>query len=564
LVSGYTKLTRNNDGSWTGLCPLHNEKTPSFRINTQKNVFHCFGCGKGGSPITFLMAANQLNFVDALKDLAERAGIELPSFSREEESQKANRAGILEVHRLAQDYFYANLRAKSGVAAYDYLRERGMSRQVLEDFGFGLAPDGWRGLLDHLKAKGFSESLLLEAGLIKRKENTDKYYDVFRNRVMIPVMDAGKKVVAFAGRVYGEGADPSAPKYINSPKTVVYEKGRLLYGLSQARVHIRSGEMAFIVEGYFDLIALVSAGVKPVVASMGTALTQPQVDLLRGLAKGVHLVFDGDSAGEKASKRALPLLYNAGLDGRVIRLPQAHDPDSFVRQFGPDAFYDLADKAMDIADFLFGSAMAMRSTTLSGQSRVISDVQEILSQIPDAAKGQHLRNQLADKLKISAELLTLSPIEANRSMFEGAERTNKNRLQEMDYNNLAAWFLQQVVTYPECRDFLTDDLLEFWPQDRTRAVLEGFLDQKKERGDIFPEEIRLEEDPAMSEVVSKALTDKRKYNSQDSRSMAKDLIKKISSLTAQKVNEDYTKAIKEAEANGDTETVLKLLAAKMG
>jgi DNA primase len=377
-------------------------------------------------------------------------------------------------------------------------------------------------------------------------------------------MDHTRKVVAFAGRTFEPNTDPNTPKYVNSPTTPVYEKGRILYGLAQARPHIKSGEVTFIVEGYFDLISLAAHGVKPVVASMGTALTQRQVNLLKGLTREVQLVFDGDSAGEEASKRAMPLFYNAELDSRVVRLPQGHDPDSYVRQFGSKAFYDLADQAMELSDFLFQSAMSKKSKTISGEGRIISMVQDILSQIPDAAKGQYLRNQLAQKLNISPELLSLSQREkpllaGSLGHLKTAARPNEL---PTDYNMVAGRFLSFMITHPECQRLLTEELIKFWPRDRTRPVMEGFLAQYKSQKSISPDELRLEEDPLMSRLIFGAMMAAREASPQEAMGIANNLLTKLSSHDGQKMNEEYTQAIKAAEARGDHSAVLELMAAK--
>ena len=314
LVRHHVDLKRAGT-SWRGLCPFHAEKTPSFYVDPEKGKYYCFGCHQGGGAIKFHMLVSGLSFPDALRDLAQRAGIELPEPTGGASPTMDGRplkTVLYELMGLAAGFYRKELWKPSGRNALSYLiEERALTEDVVKDYGLGLAPDSWDALLRELDARRYSHRSQIAAGLIKARSQGDGFYDVFRHRLMIPVSDSDNRTVALAGRTWAKPADPQAPKYLNSPATDIYAKGRLLYGLHQARPHVRAGGLVFLVEGYFDLISLVSAGVKPVAAVMGTALTQFQLSSIRSLAKEVHLVFDSDSAGEEATKRALPLLYNA-------------------------------------------------------------------------------------------------------------------------------------------------------------------------------------------------------------------------------------------------------------
>ncbi|MDR2368167.1 MAG: DNA primase [Deltaproteobacteria bacterium] len=557
-VRGFVDL-KPGGRTWRGLCPFHSEKTPSFHVDPVKNLYYCFGCGKGGGPITFMMEITGQPFLECLREMAERANYTLPTLDHgQRETKGPNRAGLYEVMKTAQEFYVSCLAGRDGREAVDYLRERGVSRDSVTAFGLGLAPKEWDRLTRFLDGKRFSKDIQLEAGLIKKAKTGDRHFDTFRNRITFPIHDGFPRVLAFAARTYAPGDEGA--KYINSPTTPIYEKGRQLYGFNLARPYVKSGGVAFLVEGYLDVISMFAGGVKATVAAMGTALTQHQVNSLKGTAKEVQLVFDADNAGMEAAKRALPLLYNADLDGRVIRLPAGHDPDSFIREYGSQAFYDLADKALDLSEFFLGRLLETNAKTVTGQGRIISEMQDILRQVPDAVRGQFLRNKLAERLGLSPELLRLKTVERSR-MAAVAPKA----LPGADYSLLAGKLLKLIITHRECLRLVGDDLLAIWPRDRTARVLTELLAQVKENPDspdIRPESLRLEDDPLMSSLVTEAMIRPREYPAAKSLETAKLMIAKLSSLAAQKVNEEYTMAIKRAEAMGDTETVTKLMAAK--
>ncbi|MDR3135632.1 MAG: DNA primase [Deltaproteobacteria bacterium] len=557
LVSSYLDLHQSGK-DWKGLCPFHDEKTPSFHVDPVKNLFYCFGCGKGGGPITFLMEMTGQPFVDCLKELAERANYALPVLGPDQnDASGPSKPSLYEAMKVSQQFYGATLSSVEGKAARAYLAGRGISQGAIESFGLGLAPDGWDRLGAFLRSKKVPQQVALEAGLIKRSRDGNKVFDTFRNRITFPLLDSFPRVVAFAARTY---AGEDGAKYINSPTTPIYEKGRSLYGFNLARDHIKGGGLAFIVEGYFDVISMHSGGAKATVAAMGTSLTQYQVNALKGLAKEVLLVFDGDKAGLAAAKRALPLLYNADLDGRVICLPAGHDPDTFVREFGAKAFYELADKAQDLSGFYIGQLLNTEAKTITGQGRMITDIQEILRQVPDKAKGQYLRNKLADLLGLSADLFELRKKEETKS---GAFVTKA--LPSTDYNLVAGNLISFVIVHRECLSLLDRGLLDIWPRDRTLRVLTEFLGQVGDSNDspgIRPENLRLEDDPLMSSLVSGAMMGRREYPVGESQRVAKLMIDKLARQAAKALNEEYTRAIKMAEERGDAETVEKLLSAK--
>ena len=325
VISGYVKLQKKGS-SYFGLCPFHNEKSPSFSVSREKQMYYCFGCGAGGNVFTFIMEYENYSFVEALKFLAERAGIDLPEveYSKEAKEKADLKLTILEINKLAAKYFYAQLKAEGGKTAYAYLKNRGLSEETIVAFGLGYANKYSDDLYRYLKMKGYGDELLLKAGLISADERKGAY-DKFWNRVMFPIMDVNNRVIGFGGRVMGD----AKPKYLNSPETIVFDKSRNLYGLNRART---SRKPYFLIcEGYMDVIALHQAGFTNAVASLGTALTVGHASLLKRYVNEVYLTYDSDEAGTRAALRAIPILKDAGITAKVIRMDPYKDPDEFIK-----------------------------------------------------------------------------------------------------------------------------------------------------------------------------------------------------------------------------------------
>lgn len=345
VVGEYVKLTRKG-GSYFGLCPFHNEKTGSFSVSPQKQMYYCFGCHKGGNVFSFLMDYENYTFPEAVKVLGERVGVELPEieYSESAKQQKDEKTKMLEMYKYAATFYYRMLRTPYGQTGYQYLKKRGLTDETISHFGLGYSTKFGRDLYDFLKSKGFSDQMMMEAGLVSYSEKAGTY-DRFWNRVMFPIMDANHKVIGFGGRVMGDGE----PKYLNSPETKIFDKSRNLYGLNFARAS-RKDHM-IICEGYMDVIALHQAGFTQAVASLGTALTENQCRLLARYTKKVLLTYDSDAAGTNAAMRAIPMLKEAGLSVSVINMKPYKDPDEFIKALGAEAFLERIDQAVN--SFLF-------------------------------------------------------------------------------------------------------------------------------------------------------------------------------------------------------------------
>ncbi|NLZ80914.1 MAG: DNA primase [Clostridiales bacterium] len=332
VVSSYVKLQRKGSSHF-GLCPFHNEKSPSFSVTPSKQMYYCFGCGAGGNVFTFLMEYENFNFQEALQFLAKRGGVELPekeAFSPEAKRQSDLKSTLLEIQKEAAKYFYYQLKTEKGSKALEYLLERGMTEETIKKFGLGYSNKTSNDLYLYLKQNGYSDSLLKESGLVSIEERGN--YDKFWNRVMFPIMDVHNKVIGFGGRVMGEGS----PKYLNSPETKIFDKSRNLYGMNIARSSRRP--YIIICEGYTDVIGLHQSGFTNAVASLGTAFTVQQANLLKRYTPEVMLAYDSDGAGVKAILRALPIMKEAGLTTKVINLKPYKDPDDFIKNLGEEEF----------------------------------------------------------------------------------------------------------------------------------------------------------------------------------------------------------------------------------
>lgn len=345
VISGYVKLQRKGS-SYFGLCPFHNEKSPSFSVSPSKQMYYCFGCGAGGNVFTFLMEYENFTFVEALRVLAERAGVELPQleYSKEAKAQADLKATLLEVNKLAAKYYYYQLRREGGATAMAYLKGRELSDETINQFGLGYSDKFSDDLYRYLKSKNYSDDILRESGLFNVDERRGMY-DKFWNRVIFPIMDVNNRVIGFGGRVMGD----AKPKYLNSPETKIFDKSRNLYGLNLARVSRKKN--LIICEGYMDVIAMHQAGFNNAVASLGTALTSQQASLLKRYTDEVLIIYDSDEAGTKAALRAIPMLKTAGLSTKVINLRPYKDPDEFIKNLGKEAFQERLDHGMN--SFLF-------------------------------------------------------------------------------------------------------------------------------------------------------------------------------------------------------------------
>lgn len=400
IITEHIELRRRGS-NFVGLCPFHNEKTPSFTVSPEKKIYKCFGCGKSGNVITFLMEILDLSFGDALKELAKRAGIKLENFdSKDVKAEVSRKEQLLVAIEQANRFFQIALNTQSGYIARTYLANRGYLPYIIQEFQIGYAPAGWDLLFNELKKKGTPPDIIVEAGLAKKKETgTEEYYDIFRDRIIFPIRNTIGKVVGFGARSIKE--EPSQPKYINSPQTTLFDKSKLLFGLFEGRNEVRRQKSAILVEGYADVITLHQAGFRNSIASCGTSLTVEQLNLLTKYCKTIYLAYDSDEAGQNATMRAIRLALPLGFEVLVVILSEGEDPDSFIRKNGSSAFRSLIEKAIGFVEFFIRDAERKDLLGRPAQkSQLIHSILELINQIPDPIQHDDFLNQLANLMKI--------------------------------------------------------------------------------------------------------------------------------------------------------------------
>ena len=417
VISGYVKLTRRGS-SYFGLCPFHNEKSPSFSVSPGKQMYYCFGCGAGGNVFTFLMEYENFTFVEALKFLADRAGVELPQmeYSKEAKEQADLKNTLLEINKQAAKFYYYQLHTERGKQGYDYLKGRGLSDDTIRKFGLGYSDKYGSLLYRFLKEKGYDDEILRQSGLFLADE-VHGMQDKFWNRVIYPIMDANSRVIGFGGRVMGDGK----PKYLNSPETKIFDKSRNLYGLHLARSSRRKN--LIICEGYMDVISMHQAGFNNAVASLGTALTSLQAGLMKRYTDEVLVIYDSDEAGVKAALRAIPMLKGVGLTTRVVNLRPYKDPDEFIQHEGCEAFEKRLEEAEN--SVLYEIRMKERDFDLAdpqGKSDFLHEAVRRLVAIEDEIERNSYLEAVAGKYGIAVEVLRK---QVGQMALSGAGRTER-------------------------------------------------------------------------------------------------------------------------------------------
>lgn len=428
VVEDYVKLKRSGR-SYKGLCPFHNEKTPSFHVTPDLGIYKCFGCGESGDVFNFVMSMEGIGFVEALRTLGERYGVSLPEEENEEFDEEHHlREGIYHALRYAGVFFYRQLlESPEAARARDYLEERGYPRTIIKKFGLGYAPADGEKLLRAAIDSGLNEEYLLEGGLIKPSTRGQGYYDTFRGRLMFPIFNPSGKVIAFAGRVLGK---EKAAKYINSPQTKVYNKSEVLYGINFARNEIRKRGEVLLVEGYTDVITLHQHGIENVVASSGTSLTLPQMNLLHRYGDTITMLYDSDAAGQKAMKRGIDIALAEGMDVKMLELPEGEDPDSFVRQFGKVSFLEAKkEESEDYLSYIIGKAREEgRWEDPAQKKKVISEAVEHIAHIPDSV-AQETYVQHLNKLAKVGDRALFEELGKKRSEIQHQQKRERERLQ---------------------------------------------------------------------------------------------------------------------------------------
>lgn len=403
VIGEHVRL-KQSGRSFTGLCPFHKEKTPSFHVNPERGIYKCFGCGKAGNVITFVTEHQHVGFVDAVKILATRLGITIPEEEREDPTGiHARKDAAYRALRAASEFFGATLEQPAGAAARIYFAKRGFTDETIASFALGASPDSWDALMHHLTSNGFSDEHLVDAGLVVVRED-GRMYDRFRGRAMFAIRDDVGRVVGFSARILGD--DPNQPKYINSPQSIVFEKSRVLYGLDLAKRKITAQRRAILVEGQADVVSLHQAGFDTTVASSGTALTREHLSLLKKYADTVVIVFDADNAGQTATTKGIELALQAGLDPRIVQLPAGTDPDAFVREQGAEAFAARLEQHTSFIEFQAERFRALgQLDDAVAQARAVRVMLTWIAGVPDTIRHPFLVRELAERFRLDEHVL---------------------------------------------------------------------------------------------------------------------------------------------------------------
>ncbi len=470
-IVGEHVALRKVGGGYQGLCPFHADSKPSFHVNEARQFFHCFGCGTGGNAFHFLMRSRGLTFPEAVRNLAERVGVRIPEreISAEERRNRDQRAFLLELHDMAMVFFQGTLRGQGGEAARQYLQRRGISLETQESFGLGFAPSGWRGLLEHLRRRSVPLPQAEAAGLLIRNKDGN-HYDRFRGRLVFPIHDESGRVIGFGARTLGE----DLPKYINSPESPVFSKGKNVYGLHLARGPIRELDAVVVVEGYMDLLALHQAGIRHVVATLGTAITRDHLQRLRRFTRHVVHVFDGDEAGERATLRALDLCLETGVWGRVLRLPSRHDPDSYVRQVGGEVLRKELEDAIPLTEYFVQRVVERIDVSrLEGKTHALQQILPRLQRVGEPLAVDHYVAMVSQRLRVSEsrirEMLRNGPADVSvspRGFLSDEHPSVTERL-----------LLKAVLREPHLARCLDPDVLSEF-QDTSYRALAAYLAQR--------------------------------------------------------------------------------------
>ncbi|CUS98680.1 DNA primase [Candidatus Kryptobacter tengchongensis] len=574
--------------NYVGLCPFHTEKTPSFTVSPDKQLYHCFGCGAGGNVFNFVMQYEKVSFFEAVKKIAEYVGVELPKPERKERWVETEFEELYEANQFAKEFFIRNLmKTTEGKKAIEYLYKRGINDATIRNFELGYSPEQWDALVQYAIKQNFSLESLEKAGVVARRED-GTYYDRFRGRVIFPIFSITGRTIAFGGRRLKD--DENVPKYINSPETKVYTKGKVLYGLYQGKEAIRRKGYAILVEGYMDCISLFQAGIENVVASGGTALTEEQVRLISNYTNTIYFLYDADSAGAKAMMRGIDLMLAQGLDVYIVKLPEGEDPDSFIKKNPISEFNKLIENAVNFVEFKALTYQQLgKFDDPNVKVKAIRSLVESISKIPDELKRNVFIREISSKYKIPERLLAN---EVESIILRARKESAKNEVKSQEsfifskFKNIPAEerdlakilleanevVLKFVFEYIKLSD-ITSDYVKLIYQKIHESFQENKGDYKKP--DVNDLLNKAESDEFRSFLTNIALSkyevsqfwnEKRSSGDEDEIEelwkAVDDVLTKFYLRKIQKIELDLTEKIKEAEKLGDEGRLLELLVKK--
>jgi DNA primase len=543
LISEYVTLKKAGR-NFIGLCPFHKEKTPSFTVNRDKQIFYCFGCSEGGNVFSFLMKITHQSFPEAVRYLARKTGIAIPEgvITREEKERIGVREQIIRVNQMAVKNFSQNLFSHAGREAREYLKKRGIGESVTREFHLGYALDGWRHLRDFFERGKVPLGLAEQAGLVVSKaDDKGTYYDRFRGRLIFPIEDIGGQVIAFGGRSIGNGE----PKYLNSPESPVYIKGRCLYGLNRSKDNIRKVGYAILVEGYFDFLALWNAGVTNVFATLGTALTKEHVDLIRRYTGQVVAIFDPDEAGKKALARSLEFFMAGNLHAKVVTLPDGHDPDQYVRRYGKDSFDAIVADARSMVDYYIETVIG-KAGTLEEKLTSLQVAVPFIVNIDDAIQRNLFIKRVSEKVGIDEALLKK---EVQRSL------TGKIDSVELSLVHIMLEYPQKIpeIVHADILDCLTNSDIKAFGELLKKSFMNG--------SDDFDASVLITHlgNGMIREKLMKKMVDEAPYDEEMVERVLSDTIRQMKRKRYREKGKDLEMKLAAAQEMGDHELCNSLL-----
>lgn len=579
-VVSETVLLKKAGKNYLGLCPFHSEKTPSFTVNPEKQIFYCFGCGAGGNVFSFVMKQENLSFPEAAHMLARRYGIEIPTHNLSPQQKKriSERESLFEINKQAMVFFrYVLSNSAAGEKARAYLKKRKVSDDIINGFGLGYAPVGWDNVVNFFSKKRISEVLVEKSGLIvaRNKNHTQRkngFYDRFRDRIIFPVFDVSMRVIGFGGRVL----DDSLPKYLNSPETPLYNKSRSLYGLHKAKQKCRETNTVYIVEGYFDLLSLFQHGISNAVATLGTSLTVEHVRLLKGYAGRFILVYDSDEAGIKAAQRSIDIFMKEGVDVRIIVLPVGYDPDSYLLEFGSGSFKKAAANALGVMPFLMKSALKKHGLSIEGKINIMSDLKAPLAAISDSvarslyikkaaeligidetAVLEKIRNVTAEK-KVAGEKrvsnFNVSPIHGKTMPLN----RGNGKVHPANWSRLEKQIIAMMLQFPEILYEISNrNILEYFENDTLKSIGGLILKHKSGTGRQVSDLVSFVQDKEQRRIIASLAIGEDCWDNDGCMKLIEQFV-----CSRNRNGNSLLQKIKAAEESHDNELLLKLLTEK--
>jgi len=556
IISNHIALKKAGR-NFKALCPFHHEKTPSFMVSPDKQIYHCFACNKGGNAFRFLMEYDKMEFLDAVKMLAKKTGVTLPSVKRTSPEETSLTEKIARANELAA-HFYTNnlLKSDPGKPPAEYLKKRNITKGSIAKFRLGFSLNSWSGLIEYARKNGIGTDILSKAGLVLKSNKDNSFYDRFRNRFIFPVFDVKGRIIAFGGRVL----DDTLPKYVNSPETPLYTKGRQLYGLNFAKPSIAKADYVIIVEGYMDLISPYQAGIENIVASSGTAFTSEQARLLKRFTSNAVMVFDADSAGEAATLRNLDVLLSEGFSVRVVSLPTGYDPDTFVNKFGPAEFTKTLEEAKDLFIYKLGLlSKKYKASSPQGKAKISAEMLATIWRIPNEVLKSSYMRRLGRELDIDEGALwaEFKKIKGDYSYQKEAplDKTDKCALLATAEKILLSLMLEDASIIGKIKDELDCDTFQ---DGGVRRVVKALYDFHEESKDVTPNKlINYLEDDMTSQLISELVTDVSRYQDKDKN--ISDCIRWIKENAHKCRLKDLQSQIHSAQNSGDHSRIKELV-----